>query len=284
MGWAALRLVGLPRTELDSVSTRLFDLGAQGLQEDWLPGQAPAPLQPWDEGEPPLADPVLLTAWFEDVDRSVVTEALVDLSVAVEWEDVEDQDWEAMSREGFEPVEVSARITVAPPWDAPEGALIIEPGQGFGTGAHPTTRQALEAVDLFADGLATALDVGTGSGVLAIAAARLGLVATGIDVDVAAIEDARRQAARNEVRVELSTTPLPRVTEVFDLVLANLHAELLVRFADDLVRVTGRHLVLAGILVDREPMVRAAFDGTLGEPQRRVDDEAWVRLIYTRNP
>ncbi|MCB9687212.1 MAG: 50S ribosomal protein L11 methyltransferase [Alphaproteobacteria bacterium] len=280
----ALVLTGLPRAQLDTVSERLFALGATGLQEDYLPGEAPAPRQPWDTGKPPPEPAKLvLRAWFTDPDQRSVERAMRPhlRGASTAWEEVEERDWEAEWRASFRPIPVSPRITVAPPWDAPEGALIVEPGQGFGTGEHPTTVQALRAVDALADGRRTALDVGCGSGILAIAAARLGLSARGIDVEEPAIRDAIRNAEANGVVVAFDTTPVAELTDPADLVLANLHAELVAALAADLVRLCGDRLVVAGVLADREHLVVAALDGALTLVHREQDGD-WVCRWYAR--
>lgn len=280
----ALVLTGLPRAQLDTVSERLFALGATGLQEDYLPGEAPAPRQPWDTGRPAPEPPkMVLRAWFTDPDQRSVERALRPhlRSASAAWEEVEVRDWEAEWRASFRPIQVSTRITVAPPWDAPEGSIVVEPGQGFGTGEHPTTVQALRGVDALADGRRTALDVGCGSGILAIAAARLGLSARGIDVEEPAVRDAIRNAAANAVEVVFDTTPVAELTEPADLVLANLHAELVAALASDLIRLCADRLVVAGILADREHLVVQALEPAL-RPVHREQDGDWVCRWYAR--
>lgn len=281
--WAELS-VDAPRRRLDRLSTLLFSLGAAGLQEDWRAGETPAPRQPWDDGpEPEPTVRLIVRAWFENPQQERIASAVTrDLGLdagPVRWSPVPDTDWEAQFRASFPVLEISPRITIAPPWDPRPGAIIVEPGQGFGTGQHPTTRAALTAIDELAAPGGSCLDVGSGSGILAIAAARLGMIARGIDVDPVAVVDADGNAARNDVQVAFSTTPIPDA-EPADLVVANLHAELLVRFAADLVRLTGRDLVLAGILADREATVTAVFGG-LALVGRAVDGE-WVCLRYRR--
>lgn len=283
MSWVELR-IELPRQDIERVSAMLFALGASGTQEDHLPGQAPALRQPWDTGPEPEPPPVvLLRAWFHGTDTAAMTRLLVAAGVegsAIAWEPFEEVDWEARFRSGFAPLEISERLVVAPPWDAPPGSVIIEPGQGFGTGAHPTTRQALVALDALADRVASVLDVGCGSGILALSAAKLGKRAVGVDVDEAAIADARENARRNALDVAFSTTPVAKLTEAWDLVLANLYAELLVEMSADLRRLTAHWLVLAGILPDREAMVRQAFAG-FALRDRSVDRD-WVCLVLER--
>lgn len=280
MAWSELELFGLPRADLDATSSRLFELGAAGLQEEHLPGEAPPPRQPWDTGpRPPPSERLILRAWFEDADTASIEDALASVRAERRWHPVEDVDWETRWRVGFEPVRISDRLTVAPPWDAPPGALIIEPGQGFGSGSHPTTRQALAAVDALADEVSTLLDVGCGSGILALAGAMLGLRASGVDVEDTAVADTLANARRNGLSVEASTTPVHRLQTPADLVVANLHAELVVRLHRELVRLTGRWLVVAGILADREAQVREALDPRLSLVHREQDGE-WVCLRY----
>ncbi|MFT4625245.1 MAG: ribosomal protein L11 methyltransferase [Myxococcota bacterium] len=282
MAWHELRLVGVPRAQLAQWSAELFALGASGLQEDHLPGSAPAPRQPWDTGpDAPLPPTLLLRAWFENPDLSAVDAAL-NPTVQATWHHVADTDWSTSWRDGLGPVVISQTLTIAPPWDAPDGALVIEPGQGFGTGHHPSTVGALRALEAYAPGCRTALDVGCGSGVLALAAARLGMVARGVDVQASAIADAIRNARRNNLQAAFDTTPVDRVPGRWDMVLANLHAELLDQLAGPLCDRTGRVLIQAGILADRDAIVAHAFADSGLEPVSRVADGEWVTRVWAR--
>ena len=277
--------IDVARRRFDRVSDALFGAGAAGVQEEHRPGEAPPPRQPWDQG--PLAkatERVLVKAWFEDPDRERVTAQLgssggLDAG-PLRWSAVAEVDWEESWKANFPVLEISPRITIAPPWDPRPGAVIIEPGQGFGTGHHPTTRMALRSIDALAQPGATCLDVGCGSGVLAIAAARLGMVASGFDVEEPAIGDAIKNAARNGVAVAFRADTIDHATPA-DLVVANLHAELIVALARDLVRVTSADLVLAGVLADRETLVTDALR-ELVLVERFVDDE-WVGLHYRKS-
>ncbi len=198
------------------------------------------------------------------------------------WHPVAEDDWSTSWREGLAPVRVTDTLTVAPPWDAPPGSLIIEPGQGFGTGHHPSTVGALQALERHVAGQRSALDVGCGSGVLALAAARHGVVARGIDVEPAAIDDARRNAARNHLQATFDTTPVDELEGQWDIVLANLHAELLVRLARPLVERTGSLMIQAGILHDRDEQVRSAFTALGMRPVECDRNGEWVARVWER--
>lgn len=285
--WMALVVDPLPRRAFDALSDALFALGAQGVQEEGAGGVPIPPRQPWDtEPEAPPPDPLCVRAWFEGPDEAaIVAELALPPGVTATWEPVEDTDWSSAWQAGFPILRVSDRLVICPPWDVEPGALIIEPGQGFGTGQHTTTQQSLVALDRLtpaAGGHGTVLDAGCGSAILALAAARLGWHAEGFDIDPTAIVDARAQADRNGIHLALRVGELRDEPRTFDLVLANLFAETLVAIAPDLRRVTGAHLVLAGILADKEPSVRAAFDPHLRLIDRDLEGE-WVCLVYARS-
>ncbi|MCO4747439.1 MAG: 50S ribosomal protein L11 methyltransferase [Proteobacteria bacterium] len=280
MAWLEFQ-VRVPRGNKNSISAALHAAGAAGVQEDYLPGQAPPPRQPWDTGAPPPEPAeLLIRAWFEDPDRPVVEASLATWRLETAWADVPDTDWSESWKDGFKPFVVSDRLVVAPPWDAPEGALIVEPGQGFGTGSHETTRALLHVVDRLADDVNTVLDVGCGSGILALAAAKLGCKALGVDIDEPSIREAVLQAERNSLEVPFSTDPV-QDCEPADLCLANLYAEVLVELEEELRRCTGTWLGLAGIMDSKEHTVRAVFDPHMDLDERLVDGE-WVALVYRK--
>ena len=271
--------VEVRREHLKLASAALLQAGAAGLQEDFREGEAPPPRQPWDSGpDAPLPPIMVLKAWFEDADPAAVEAAIAPWRIQAAWTEVPDTNWDTSWQAGFEPIVISERLVIAPPWNAPEGALIIEPGQGFGTGYHETTRAMLEVLDQLADDVQSVLDVGCGSGILALAATHLGCTARGIDIDDDAIRDAHLQAEANGMRVPFSTTPVHQCDPA-DLVFANLFAEALIPMHEELIRCTGQWLALAGVLASKEDMVREAFDPALRMHQRMVDGE-WVALLY----
>jgi ribosomal protein L11 methyltransferase len=157
----------------------------------------------------------------------------------------------------------------------------IDPGRAFGSGAHTTTRLVLER--LVERSPVTVLDVGCGSGVLAVVAARLGAARVdAIDIDPAAKEATASNAARNAVHVNVRDESLDALDGPYDLVLANLLAPVLVAHAPDLVRLVapGGRLVVSGVLVDRWAHVAAATKPLRVE---RVDElEGWAALTLAR--
>lgn len=273
--------VTLPRPAISPVGRGLVGLGATGLQEDLAPGVAAKFRQPWDTGPMPRAPKkVRLRAWFETRPDEMAVAGVLAGWVAEdpEWIVQAEEDWAEDWKRNFQPVHISDRLVIAAPWHDVPGALIIEPGNAFGTGEHPTTRACLRAVDHFACPGATVLDVGCGSGVLALAGARLGMRARGVDIDPDAVVAALDAARINGLSAAFDTTPISGVAGTFDLVVANLFSEVLVALAPDLLRVSAGPIALAGILADRADPVRRAFAS-----RRTLHDEAedgWVSLWY----
>lgn len=216
-----------------------------------------------------------------------------DLRVTV----VHESDWAHAWKRHFPVLRVGRRIVIRPTWRrhrrlADDVVIALDPGMAFGTGLHPTTRLCLAGVERLSDeGLLTpdarGLDVGVGSGILAIAAVRLGLGSVlGVDTDPIAIAATRQNAARNGVarRVPARQGSLPSGEGPFDVVLANLIASVLIALAQGLhdeLRPGGR-LLASGIFIDREPEVRAAFDA-VGLRVLAADREGeWVALDVER--
>jgi ribosomal protein L11 methyltransferase len=159
---------------------------------------------------------------------------------------------------------------------------VIEPGYAFGTGEHPTTRACLRAVDRYAKPGETLLDVGCGSGILALAGARLGMQARGIDIDPEAVRAAKEAAALNGLDVPFDTTPIERVEGQWDLVVANLFAEVLAALAPEIRRVARGPIAMAGILADRADLVRAAYAGR--PVWTDATAEGWTEIVVGPEP
>lgn len=172
-------------------------------------------------------------------------------------EEVAEQNWVALTQSQFAPIRVSERLWIVPSWHtAPDPdalVLVLDPGMAFGTGSHPTTRLCLEWLECTVQPGLTVLDYGCGSGILAIAAAKLGAVdIVGVDIDAQAVTAARDNAERNTVSVRFDDSA-QALSGQFDIVVANILANPLKALAPALcahVRVGG-WLALSGILVEQ---------------------------------
>jgi ribosomal protein L11 methyltransferase len=205
---------------------------------------------------------------------------------------VRDEDeWRDVWKQYFAPRKVG-RFVIVPSWEtyapaADEVILDMDPGRAFGTGGHPSTRLCLVAIsDLVR--CERFLDVGCGSGVLAIACAKLFPEASGIGVDIDAdsVDVSRENAARNAVegRISFSTTPVDEVHGPFDVVTANILPDVLIPLAGAIAaRVgDGGTLVLSGILRELADGVEAAYTALGLRTTARLDEEGWRALVMTR--
>ena len=203
--------------------------------------------------------------------------------------EVADEDWRFAYRRHFKTEQVSERIFTVPEWEAEEFAksgrlgagqiaIVSDPGMAFGTGKHETTRACLEYIDALSPA-ESFLDMGTGSGILSIAAAKLGCDrVTAFDVDQDAVGAAQENAAKNNVNFEVFKYGLganvKRELPVCDLVVANILGPLLIRFADEIAPTVGRHLIISGILTELyEEVLKAYTDRGFKEVSRRTIGE-----------
>lgn len=210
---------------------------------------------------------------------------------------VKTEDWSNSWKVNFKPLRVGKRLLIVPSWEEVhqqdgDCVLRIDPGMAFGTGGHDTTRLCLELLEEIMDNSPTLtvpslLDLGTGSGILAMAAVGLGCGQVwAVDIDPEAVEVARENMAINELadQIRCDTTPLESMTGKFDIILANILAEELVRLAPQLMErlEEGGHLVLSGILSEKETLVRDGFHPyPLTFKETRHSGE-WVALHYVK--
>ena len=201
--------------------------------------------------------------------------------------EVAEQDWVRLTQSQFTPIRVSARLWIVPSWhSSPDPAainIILDPGLAFGTGSHPTTRLCLDWLDRNMSPGCGVIDYGCGSGILAIAAAKLGAARVrGVDIDAQAVRSSRYNAERNHVIAKFSHAD-EAPPEPADVVLANILSNPLKVLAPLLARLTlpGGTLVLSGILPPQAADVADAYRSWFDIEPRAIDD-GWVRLSGTR--
>lgn len=241
---------------LDPLLPLLFDHGARGLEER--------------AGE--------VWAYFPE---------RVELPLEGEWISLPDEDWLSAWKRDLRPVRAGPFLVLAP-WHQKEAGripIVLEPGMAFGTGHHETTRLALRALARHVRGGMRVLDLGTGSGILAIAAAKLGAEALGVDIDPAVIPIAWENARRNGVEVEFLEGSLEasKARAPFDLIVANLFAELHQALLPGYrAQLASRGvLLLTGILRSKAGLVEEALRGAGFSFQAEGEGE-WV--LYAATP
>ncbi len=207
---------------------------------------------------------------------------------------VQDQDWTALFREQIPVLHVGRRVVIKPSWRSytpgPDKLILeMDPGMAFGTGLHPTTQLCVLATEALVRPNAEVLDLGTGTGILAMAAAKLGAGhILAVDNDEDAVIAARSNAAANQLsdRIDLVHGSLEDVTAAYDLVLANILAPIIISMAKsglaERVR-PGGSLVVSGILEEQADDVAAALEATGLQVIERRQQEEWMALVAVRS-
>ncbi|NOT46146.1 MAG: 50S ribosomal protein L11 methyltransferase [Acidobacteria bacterium] len=207
-----------------------------------------------------------------------------DIDFAVRQTVIEDRDWLAEWKKYWKPVQIG-RFVIAAPWhEVPETDVVIriEPNMAFGTGTHATTQLCLEAIDKIYRPGQTFFDVGTGTGILAIAAAKLSSgneKILAVDTDPDSIAIARENAAMNGAgdRIEFGVGSIDESTDNFDFVCANLTADVILPILPQLIAKTNRTLVLSGILAEQEKTILLQIPSTFAPMVARSGE--WISVL-----
>lgn len=279
----------LPSDIEDVVTSICFDYGAEGVSENLEFEQLDR------EYKTKTIDKDIKTieAYFSKMpDESSLVEQIKKLNKDLHTKLIKEpvQDWMSEWKKGFKPFELTNEVWVVPSWlEPPQHSkfnIYIDPGMAFGTGTHATTQIAsdlLFQLNQRAANLKSLIDVGTGSGILAILASYLEykkITATEID------EDARRVAVENcilnKVKADVFNHQIEKVEEKYDVVVANIIDGVLVRIQNDLKRCCAKYLLLTGILEERESLFLAEFDLSEFNVISRIQKQEWIGFLLER--
>ncbi len=274
MSWLTLTVTS-DAAHAEALSEALLDLGA--LSVDLLDADADTPDEQAIFGEPGEPPPGIwlhnqISALFDnDQDVELILRQAADKIGLSEMpvhrvETLADNDWVRLTQSQFDPIPISSRLWIVPTWHVPSDAnainIVLDPGLAFGTGSHPTTRLCLRWLDGHIRGGETVLDYGCGSGILAIAARKLGAaMAVGVDVDVQAVTASRDNAQANAVNAIEFHLPNRAPKACYDVVVANILTNplrMLAPLLADATQVGGR-IVLSGILQQQAQDVMAVY-------------------------
>jgi ribosomal protein L11 methyltransferase len=291
-------IVIVPRDVSEALSDALLELGVLSVQAEDADADTTDEVAIFAEPGEPVSD----NAWRRTrlialLDPQASASGEVILARAAEqcglkawpepsFRDVADQDWVSLTQSQFEPILIGPRLTIRPSWHAPSELsaieVILDPGLAFGTGSHPTTRMCLEWIEQELQPGVTVIDYGCGSGILAIAAAKLGAgKVVAVDIDEQAVLSTERNAADNQVSLLAHTTrqaaPAPA-----QVVLANILANPLKILAPALEALVlpGGYLILAGLLDRQVAEVSSAY--TCIPMQVYRSREGWSCLVGMR--
>lgn len=294
MSWQELRIT-TDSTHAEALSDALFDLGALSVSiEDAAAGTAEEKPIFGEPGEPvdQMWDKSVVVALLEEsTDAALMVAAagnairlpIREFSVNV----VEEQDWVRLTQSQFDPIPISQRLWITPTWhECPDPAAVniqLDPGLAFGTGSHPTTRLCLQWLDANLKGSESVMDYGCGSGILAIAAMKLGAgSADGVDIDPQAMIASRQNAEQNQV-VARFYLPNEEPQQQYDVVIANILTNPLKALAPLLtgkIKPGGR-IALSGILEEQADEIIAIYRQWIDFNPVQAH-EGWVCLSGTR--
>lgn len=305
--WIEVRVITKSEA-LEPVSGIFYSLDCKGVAiedpEDIL-GREQGPLT-WDFADINVLEHkgkfAVVKAYFAEEDNieeilGYVNEKLVELKemgidlgeAKVEHEKMYEEDWANTWKQYYKPSKVGEKIVVKPIWEEyeqKEGELVVnlDPGMAFGTGTHETTRMCIQALEKYFKEESTVFDVGCGSGILAIAAAKLGAkLAVGVDLDPVAVESSIENVGYNNLNnIEILHGNLVEVIDgKSDIVVANILAEIICILTDDVKRVMkdGGVFITSGIIHDRVDMVCEKLEATGFEVIEKNRDGEWNCIV-----
>jgi len=217
----------------------------------------------------------------------------LDASFSLSQSVLPEKDWNEIWKKNFTPIDVGDNLTIIPSWLQSETnriPIIIDPGMVFGTGHHETTRTCLSMIEKIARVTSKRrfLDIGTGTGILAIGASRLGFEqVTAVDIDPLAVDAARRNAVANGLtNIEVLEGTIQAVSARFDVIAANLLVEILTGIAPELSDrlEPGGRAILSGLLIGQEEDVIRAMASSGLTFQEKIIDGKWVSLVMAKQP
>ena len=259
-----------------------------------------------DEGErAPVPERVTVTTYIPHDNRLEKRYARIDMAVRLvahvgdvselRVRVVEEEEWQESWKEHFHVLRVGTRTVIVPTWRTYEPreddvVITLDPGMAFGTGHHPTTRMCLELLETHVERGDRVLDLGCGSGILSIAAAKLGASKVfGLEIDPiaasVAVRNVRENGVQDIVLTDEATLPHPQAaTEEYDLLVANVSAKVITELAEHIVRVvrSGGTLIFSGILDKQQTEVIERMVSLGVQFDEGLTDADWVALVGVR--
>ena len=284
---------------IDAVSNFLLELGATGVVEGDHDPAKPLPptttVQAYFPEETSGPDIYAALEQYLSQLSSLSPNLKTQDKPSIQLSQISSEAWHEQWRGHFPPIDVGFSFLILPPWETPptrtdRKVIVIDPSMAFGTGHHATTQGCLEAIESLSVSYGPpqrALDVGTGSGILAIALAQLGCSDVwAIDTDPIALDETRKNLTTNAITsgIHLSQETIESLPGPFPLLVANLFAKTLIDLAPTLAQAVTLqgYAIVSGIQVEQAAEVEAAFVAPTWQAVSRLDREEWVTLVYRR--
>ena len=304
MAWLEIRVVYEKGGDLpaDELVAEAFDASGIDSVSITLPDEEP--VEGWDPGGCNRDEEYVVTGYVEAGEtnatllenlkvRLKALEERAKISWKLETQEIPDTDWNESWKENFKPVHLTDRFVVKPTWESYEPAkdekvIAIDPGMAFGTGTHPTTRLCVEMIEKYIQKGASVLDVGTGSGILLVAAGLCGAAGgLGVDNDPVAVETAKENLTLNGVDHLFGVTCnnlIDATEKSYDLVVANILAEVVVTLLSDIHKVIHDDslVILSGILVEKGSIVEEKLLETGFRVVEKEIEESWMVYVAAK--
>lgn len=271
--------ISIPNDSIDALMEKLSELGCLGI----------------------IAGDNSLTVYFPDeiyVEkvkkelhsfRKTLRDAGLPNALSYEYQFISDIDWNESWKKNFKPLDIGEKLTILPPWEETKPNrinIIIDPGMAFGTGHHETTKRCLILIEKLSKEKPfkeSFLDIGTGTGILAILASKLGFkYVLGLDIDPLAIDAAKRNIELNGLKnIEIECSKLENIKGNFDFIVANLFADTLISLAPDIASLLNIEgiLILSGIIEGRENDIIKVYERNNINFLERFIDINWITLV-----
>lgn len=304
MNWIEYR-IHITHEAADAVANMLTELGSNGTLIEDAKDRHERPKRPDETGQPSVEhlpfEGVVLKAYFPENEQkdddirmalaSIQQRSGMDMGhVTVDSEIVKEEDWEEAWKTFYKPIRVSPNVIITPSWENVERetddvVVELDPGMAFGTGAHATTILCLQVLERIVNEGDSVIDVGTGSGVLSIAAAKFGAASVfAYDLDELAVNVAKENVAINqeEDKVTVKRSDLFSETAVKgDIIVANLLADIIIRMAPDVKAhlTPGGYLLVSGIIANKKDDVCQALENEGFRVAETLEQDDWVAIV-----
>jgi ribosomal protein L11 methyltransferase len=286
--WFQLKVEGCPSLDIESISEELEEIGALSLMltdKNDNPVLEPAP------GTTPLWPEVIIHALFANThdyqkaaDQIAINRPFLQCSLEI----LPDKDWERVWMDDFKPQRFGKRLWICPTWSTPPEPyavnIMLDPGLAFGTGTHPTTALCLTWLEQASLSNKTLIDNGCGSGILTLAALKLGAEhVCAVDIDNQALQATHNNAASNHIENTLSISKPEELHGTVDIIIANILLAPLISLKDRFHQLLnqGALLVVSGLLEEQALLLIEAYKGSFSLVNREVLD-GWSLLVFKR--